>query len=71
MKHTIRRGLAGLLVLSLLTAASIAQDKPATTPATTTAAATAPATPLHPNDFVVHRKDLRSEIARLVDFCAK
>jgi acetyl-CoA carboxylase carboxyl transferase subunit beta len=22
-------------------------------------------------DFVVHRKDLRSEIARLVDFCAK
>ena len=22
-------------------------------------------------DFVVHRKDLRSEIARLVDFCSK
>jgi acetyl-CoA carboxylase carboxyl transferase subunit beta len=22
-------------------------------------------------DFVVHRKDLRSEIARLVDFCLK
>jgi acetyl-CoA carboxylase carboxyl transferase subunit beta len=22
-------------------------------------------------DFVVHRKDLRSEIARLVDFCVK
>ena len=22
-------------------------------------------------DFVVHRKDLRSEIARLVDFCGK
>lgn len=22
-------------------------------------------------DFVIHRKDLRSEIARLIDFCAK